>query len=80
MSTQLTEQTEGDVSRFKRWRLEHGLSQSEVADLTGLDKSMVSTLERGIRGLRPATKVRVARRLGARISDLFDVDPVEDES
>jgi transcriptional regulator with XRE-family HTH domain len=58
-------------TRFARWRASQGLTVLEVADLTGLSPSMISRLERGQRSLRPLTKVIVARRLAARIQDLF---------
>jgi transcriptional regulator with XRE-family HTH domain len=47
-----------------------------MADLTGLSKSMLSRVERGERELAPMTKVRVARRLGVRVSDLFTVEEI----
>jgi transcriptional regulator with XRE-family HTH domain len=45
-----------------------------VADLAGLSKAYISRLERGERCATPATKVEMARRLGAPISELFEVD------
>jgi transcriptional regulator with XRE-family HTH domain len=75
MGTPVTD--EASETRFKRWRLANGLSLQDVADLAGIDKSMVSRLDGGSRGLKPLTKVRVARRLGARVADLFEVEPLE---
>ena len=71
-------QTTAPGSRFRRWRKDHGLSQHEVADLTGLSQPTISNVESGSRTLAPMTKVKVARRLGARISDLFDVEEASD--
>jgi transcriptional regulator with XRE-family HTH domain len=61
-------------TKFAQWRTEEGLTVVEVADLTGLSPSMISRLERGQRGLRPRTKVLVARRLAARVRDLFSAE------
>lgn len=69
--------TDEEMTRFKRWRLQQGYSLREVADLAGIDKSYVSYLERGERVVLPATKVRLSRRLGARVSDLFELEPLD---
>jgi len=62
-----------------RWRLAHGLSLDEVADLTGLSKSMLSRVERGQRDLAALTKVKVARSLGVPIREIFPVPKMADE-
>lgn len=51
-----------------------------MADLTGLSKAYISRLERAERSARPATRVEMARRLGATVSDLFEVEPIEPEA
>jgi transcriptional regulator with XRE-family HTH domain len=56
---------------LRNWREQRRLSLDDVGDLTGLHPSTISRVERGERRLRPEVKVRVARRLGARIRDLF---------
>jgi transcriptional regulator with XRE-family HTH domain len=66
-------------NRLRLWRAEHGLTEQEVADLAGLSEAMVSRVERGQRRLAPLTRARVARRLGVRIADLFDVEAADDE-
>lgn len=63
-----------EVSRLRAWRLANGLSLDDVCDLTGLSKSMISRVERGERDLAPLTKVKVARRLGVPVRDLFAVE------
>lgn len=67
------------TTRLRRWRIEHDLSQQEVADLAGVDNTHWSKAERGLVDFAPLTRVRIARRLGVRVSDLFDVEPIEDE-
>jgi transcriptional regulator with XRE-family HTH domain len=64
-------------NRLRMWRTEQGFSLDELADLTGLSKSMLSRLERGERGLSAAAKVKIARRLEVPIRELFEVEPVE---
>jgi transcriptional regulator with XRE-family HTH domain len=69
------------ITRLRRWRLDAGLSLAEVSDLVGVAAPVLSRVERGIGGLKPLTKVRIARSLGVPIRDLFEIDPVvEDET
>jgi transcriptional regulator with XRE-family HTH domain len=62
------------------WRTGVGLSLDEIADLTGVSKSMLSRLERGQRGVSVMTKVKIARRLGVPVSELFEVEPIDEVS
>lgn len=59
------------MSPLRSWRLRNGLSLQEVSDLIGVSASMISRVERGQKQLSPLTKVKVARRLGVRVRDLF---------
>jgi transcriptional regulator with XRE-family HTH domain len=61
-------------NRLRQWRLEKGFLLEDVAGLTGVSIAMLSRVERGERQLKPETKVRIARRLGVRVADLFDVE------
>lgn len=61
------------MSPLKAWRESNGLSLEEVADLAGLSAAMISRVERGQRQMAPLTKVQVARRLGVRVRDIFEV-------
>lgn len=63
-------------NRLRQWRVNTGLSLDEMAGLTGMSKSMLSRVERGERVLAPMTKVQVARRLGVRVPDLFEVEEI----
>lgn len=64
--------------KLRRWRERRGWTLQEVADLTGYSVSMLSRVERGESSLSPSAKVIVARRLGATVADLFDVEPVNE--
>lgn len=70
------ERNESPPSRLRTWRLQQQLTLQEIADLTGVSQPMLSQVERGLRELAPLTKVKVARRLGVPVRDLFDVEPV----
>lgn len=65
------------TNKLKAWRTSQGLSQQEVGDLVGLNVASISRIESGERGVATLTRVRIARRLGVRIADIWDVEPVE---
>jgi transcriptional regulator with XRE-family HTH domain len=64
------------TNRLRLWRVEAGLTLEEVSDLTAVSVSMLSRVETGERQLSPMAKVRVARRLGVPIRELFDAEEV----
>ncbi|MBA2312414.1 MAG: helix-turn-helix transcriptional regulator [Actinobacteria bacterium] len=67
-------------SKLLGWRRAEGFSQPEVSGLTGVSVAMLSRLERGQRQASPRLKVRMARRLGVPVSDLFEVEPLAEEA
>ena len=54
----------------KRLRIAAGLSQAELAERMGVDRSYVSGLEQGQRNPTVVTLWHMARALGARLQDL----------
>ncbi|MEU2612150.1 helix-turn-helix transcriptional regulator [Micromonospora sp. NPDC007271] len=54
----------------RRARTEKGISQEQLAALSGLDRTYVSGLERGKRNPTLATQERLAAALDVRIADL----------
>ncbi len=66
--------------KLRDWRNEQGYTLDEVSGITGLSPAMLSLVERGLRNLRPATKILLARRLGVAVSDLFDLEPFPEEA
>lgn len=63
-------------NRLREWRASLGLSLVEVSGLSGLSVAYLSRVERGERELAPLTKVKLARRLGVSVRELFDVAPL----
>lgn len=61
---------------LRRWRRDHRLSLSETSGLTGYSASGLSRIETGQRRPSVETKLRISRRLGVRVGELF---PVEEE-
>jgi transcriptional regulator with XRE-family HTH domain len=66
------------TSRLREWRIASGYLLQEVADLGGVSESMLSRAERGERVFSPAARVKLARRLGVRVADLFEVEELEE--
>lgn len=67
------------ATKLAAWREAEGITLQEQSDLTGLSVSTLSRLERGMRKVRPATKVRIARRLGVPIRELFEVEELDED-
>lgn len=55
----------------RRTRSALGLTQQDLADRAGLDRSYLSDLERGRRNPTLTLQARLASALGARLSDLI---------
>lgn len=59
-------------TRLHQWRKSQGLTQDEVAALTGYSTPTICRLETGRHELRPLAKVRFARSLRVPLRDLFE--------
>lgn len=49
---------------LKAWRAERGVSQQELADLSGLSAGLIGLIETGRRQPGPANLISIARALG----------------
>lgn len=78
MKTQLDDQTSGSNFRIyspaslglalRHYRREAGLSQAELAELTGLNRTYLSALERGKETAQVKRLLRVLKQLGVRVT------------
>jgi transcriptional regulator with XRE-family HTH domain len=68
-----TDNSDITLTRLRDWREGKGLTLVEVSDLTGVSASLLSRAERGQHTFPPMTRVTIARALGARVSDLFEI-------
>jgi transcriptional regulator with XRE-family HTH domain len=60
-------------SPLRSWRTRRGWTLAEVSGLTGVSVSYLSLAERGLRELPPATRIQIARGVGAGVAELFPV-------
>jgi transcriptional regulator with XRE-family HTH domain len=58
-------------SALRAWRDRNGWTLDEVSGLTGVSVSYLSLVERGQREPPAATKVQIARGVGAKVGELF---------
>jgi transcriptional regulator with XRE-family HTH domain len=70
-------QAVSQTTKLLQWRLDAGLSLAEESDLTGYSTAMLSRAERGQRVFSPMARVKIARRLGVAVSDLFEVEDTD---
>lgn len=59
-------------SNLRRLRKAQGLSQEAFADLCGLDRTYVGSVERGERNIGIENIARLAASLGVNLGDLFE--------
>ena len=64
--------TEKFGQRVRALRKERGLSQEELADLSGLDRTYISGIERGLRNVALRNIEALAKALDVSISELFE--------
>lgn len=62
-----------EPNKLAEWCASKGWSLTDAAGLTGYSPSYMSLVANGKRPLSPTAKVKIARRLGARVSELFPV-------
>lgn len=58
-------------NRLRKLRIEKGFSQEKFADLTHLDRTYVSGLERGKRNPSYLILLKIAKSLNISVKDLF---------
>ncbi|WP_300338275.1 helix-turn-helix transcriptional regulator [Accumulibacter sp.] len=60
--------------RLREIRHQEGLSQEQLAELAGIDRTYVGGVERGERNLSILNVKRLANALGINLKELFDGD------
>jgi len=60
-----------DKDKLRNQRIRARLDQPALAERVGVDKSFISAIERGIRGVSPQTLGTLADVLGCDIADLM---------
>jgi transcriptional regulator with XRE-family HTH domain len=60
------------ADNLRKVRLEKGLSQEALADLAGLHRTYIGSVERGERNISIDNIERLAEALGCRVTDLLN--------
>jgi len=58
----------------RKYRLEKGLSQEKLAELSNLHRTYISAVERGKRSISLKNIERIANVLGIKVSKLFEFE------
>ncbi|MCU6216513.1 helix-turn-helix domain-containing protein [Enterobacter bugandensis] len=69
MTPEYIKKTFGD--RMKKRRIERGLSQEELALTAGLDRTYISSVERGKRNISLVNIYKISTALNIDVKDLF---------
>jgi transcriptional regulator with XRE-family HTH domain len=59
------------ADNLRKMRIEKGLSQEALADLAGLHRTYIGSVERGERNISIDNIERLAKALGCRVTDLL---------
>lgn len=58
--------------KIKQLRFDAGLTQEKLGELTGLDRTYISGIERGVRNPSIRNIEKLAKALKVKVSDLID--------
>lgn len=69
----------GDIKRslglrIRQLRMSKGLTQEQLADLSGISRQYIGDVERGERNIAIVNIEKIARALGVTLSELFDFE------
>lgn len=62
-----------NATAIRRYRLEKGYSQAQLAERAGVSKSAVQWIDLG-KGSRPSTLKKIADALGVEVGDIADLE------
>jgi DNA-binding XRE family transcriptional regulator len=65
------------LARLRELRLRAGLTQADLADMTGLGRTTINRLENGDPNSRPTTQRKLARALHVKVTDLWGEEPTD---
>lgn len=65
------------MTNLEKIRRKKGITQTELSKLTNLSQPYIHDLERGNRGAKPETLLKLARALDCTIDDLKNADDGE---
>lgn len=63
------------VNHLKQWRTAKNLTQAELAELIGVSRKTINTVENGVFVPSVLLALKLARQLGASVESLFHLAP-----
>lgn len=66
-------------NRLLKVRTERGLTQAALAELVGVSRKTINTVENGVFVPSTLLALKLARALGRPVEDLFSLEPDEQE-
>jgi transcriptional regulator with XRE-family HTH domain len=60
--------------RIRQLRMSKGLTQEQLADLSGISRQYIGDVERGERNIAIVNIEKIARALGVTLRELFDFE------
>jgi transcriptional regulator with XRE-family HTH domain len=63
------------VNRLEHYRLSRGLTQTELADKSGVLQTEISRAEKGVKDLKGMNWASIARVLGCTVDELLGTKP-----
>ena len=61
------------LNRIKEYRTERGLTQAELAELVGVTRKTVNTVENAVFTPSALLAIKLARALGVSVEELFSI-------
>jgi putative transcriptional regulator len=71
--------TENLVNTLRVQRAKHELTQEQLADLVGVSRKTINTVERGIFVPSTLLALKLARALGCSVEELFRIETTDDQ-
>ncbi len=69
-----SKEIENPESRIRYWRLSRGFTLDELSNMTGIDKSYISIMERNDRAIKLDHLRKIANSLNLKVADLLNLE------
>lgn len=67
--------SDGLLNRLREIRTAHELTQAALAELVGVSRKTINTVENGVFVPSTTLALKLARALGCKVEDIFSLEP-----